>query len=117
MVMKTRKFRFFSARGGGAYLANGQYRIRKYRRCCRDDVHIVPTAIQNGKILHNPRGFPWVRSKFRGERFCAPNPKWNYGSVMNSIGKCPIYFFFTNRMEPALQVLWECMYTPVFAKK
>ena len=32
-------------------------------------------------------------------------------------GICPIYFFFTNRMEPALQVLWECMYTPVFAKK
>ena len=63
MVVKTKNFRFFSAAGGGAYLANGQYRIRKYRRCCRDDVHIVPTAIQNGKILPNPRGFRWRRSK------------------------------------------------------
>ena len=58
MVMKTRKIRFFSARGGGTYLANGQYRIRKYRRCCRDDVHIVPTAIQNGKNIAQSTGIP-----------------------------------------------------------
>ena len=60
---KNEKISFFSARGNGTHPANGQYRIRKYRRCCRDDVHIVPTAIQNGKILPNPRGFPWRRSK------------------------------------------------------
>ena len=55
---KNGKIPFFPAMGGGAYLANGQYRIRKYRRCCRDDVHIVPTAIQNGKNIAQSTGIP-----------------------------------------------------------
>ncbi|MBO4675026.1 MAG: hypothetical protein J5601_02935 [Elusimicrobiaceae bacterium] len=56
--MKTREFRFFSAPGNGTHPANGQYRIRKYRRCCRDDVHIVPTAKQNGKKIAQSTGIP-----------------------------------------------------------
>ena len=69
MDMKTRKFRFFSARGGGAYLANGQYRIRKYRRCCRDDVHIVPTAIQNGKNIAQSTGMTVEEIRFTESAF------------------------------------------------
>ncbi|MCR5190112.1 MAG: hypothetical protein K6C07_01715, partial [Bacteroidales bacterium] len=63
MVVKMGKFRFFPPVGGGTYLANGQYRIRKYRRCCRDDVHIVPTAIQNGKNIAQSTGIPVAEIK------------------------------------------------------